>query len=340
MALRKVNLENFTTFSNLDMKLNDGINVFIGENGTGKTHIMKVLYAACQARKTEVSFADKLVKVFKPDNMKLSRLVNRKSINSAKITVSYDNPNNINNVSKLSLEFTNDTKKWDGKVSGEENWEKICKDIISTYIPAKDILANSNNFLAAYNNSVIDFDETYKDIISSATANIPKGSDTRNKKKYLNILKNITTGEVAVSNERFYLKSESQSNLEFHLISEGWRKLALLWQLINNGTLDKGTILFWDEPETNVNPIVIKALVDILLELQKDGVQIFISTHDYIFAKYLEVRATNDNDIAYYSLYKNEKNDIECEKCRQFIDLEKNPIIKAYDNLLDEIMNK
>ena len=47
MALTRLELENFTAFESLDLELSPGINVFVGANGTGKTHILKVCYAAC-----------------------------------------------------------------------------------------------------------------------------------------------------------------------------------------------------------------------------------------------------------------------------------------------------
>ena len=48
MAITRLQLENFTAFESLDMELSPGINVLVGANGTGKTHIMKVCYAACE----------------------------------------------------------------------------------------------------------------------------------------------------------------------------------------------------------------------------------------------------------------------------------------------------
>ena len=39
--LTHVRLERFTAFEQLDIELNSGINVFIGANGTGKTHLLK-----------------------------------------------------------------------------------------------------------------------------------------------------------------------------------------------------------------------------------------------------------------------------------------------------------
>ena len=54
--------------------------------------------------------------------------------------------------------------------------------------------------------------------------------------------------------------------------------------------MEKGSVLFWDDPEANINPKYISVIAELLLELQRDGVHIVISTHDYMLAKYFEVR--------------------------------------------------
>ncbi len=43
---QKLALKNFTAFSDVELEFVPGVNAFIGENGTGKTHILKALYAA------------------------------------------------------------------------------------------------------------------------------------------------------------------------------------------------------------------------------------------------------------------------------------------------------
>ena len=45
MAIKSIKLENFTVFENISCDFSLGLNMFIGENGTGKTHLLKVLYA-------------------------------------------------------------------------------------------------------------------------------------------------------------------------------------------------------------------------------------------------------------------------------------------------------
>ena len=48
----------------------------------------------------------------------------------------------------------------------------------------------------------------------------------------------------------------------------------------------------------------IPVLAELLLMLEREGVQIFVSTHDYFFSKYLEVKRRKDSDVRYISLYK------------------------------------
>ena len=107
--------------------------------------------------------------------------------------------------------------------------------------------------------------------------------------------------------DRFYLKPGTQAKLEFNLVAEGLRKIALLWQLIKNGTLEKGSVLFWDEPEANINPKYIPVLAELLIMLESEGVQIFVSTHDYFLSKYIEVKRSKESEVQYISLYKDDE---------------------------------
>ena len=47
MPLTKIAAENFTVFEDIKIPFCEGLNVLVGENGVGKTHIMKLAYAAC-----------------------------------------------------------------------------------------------------------------------------------------------------------------------------------------------------------------------------------------------------------------------------------------------------
>lgn len=41
MKIKRIKFQNYTVFEDQQMEFSPGINVIIGENGTGKTHLMK-----------------------------------------------------------------------------------------------------------------------------------------------------------------------------------------------------------------------------------------------------------------------------------------------------------
>lgn len=78
--------------------------------------------------------------------------------------------------------------------------------------------------------------------------------------------------------DTFYILKKDGRKIDFSLEAEGLRKLGLLWKLIRNGLLEKGSILLWDEPEANLNPELYPLVANILVGLQKNRVQIFVAT--------------------------------------------------------------
>lgn len=331
MPLTKIEAENFTVFKDITIPFGKGLNVLVGENGVGKTHIMKLAYAACKASKHDVSFSQKTTMLFRPDQSSIGRLVNRNKNgnNTAKVLVESD-------AAKIGMTFSTKTRKWDAEIQAEENWEKQMSDMTSVFIPAKEILSNAWNLDAAVKMGNVEFDDTYLDIIAAAKIDISRDVDSASRKKYLDILQKISNGKVALQDDRFYLKSGTQAKLEFNLVAEGLRKIALLWQLIKNGTLEKGSVLFWDEPEANINPKYIPVLAELLIMLESEGVQIFVSTHDYFLSKYIEIKRTEDSNIQYISLYKDETGKIQCETASEFELLEHNTIMDTFRKLYRE----
>lgn len=333
----QIKLENFTVFKDIEIHFDKGINIFIGENGTGKTHILKLLYSACQASNPKVSFSNKIVRTMLPDDFKISRLITRNRGNhNAKVRISAKMDENAF-TKNLTVEFNNKTKKWEAAVKGEATWEKEFSEISSIFIPAKEILSNSFNLTAAVEKDNVRFDDTYIDIINSAKVDISVGRNSAERENRLKAIEKIIDGTVFYDNKKdeFYLK-KGNSRQEFNLVAEGIRKMALLWQLVKNGTLEKGSVLFWDEPEANINPAYLSIIVELLYELQRSGVQIFISTHDYMLAKYFETRKTGDTSLTFHS-FRRDGDIVEYSSAAKFGELKNNLIIESFDKLLDEI---
>ena len=339
MIIKRIKLENYTVFEDLQVEFGPGINVIIGENGTGKTHILKVLYSACQSVDQKTSFAHKLVSTMLPDDYKISRLITRKQGNrNAMIRIVAGEPD-VPQERIITASFHGNTKKWDADVTGESGWEESYTGLSSIFIPAKEILSHSYNLNAASEKNNVRFDDTYLDIINAAKIDISVGRNSTAKDEMLKRIQEITHGKVQydVKRDEFYLMNGS-SKQEFNLVAEGIRKMALLWQLVKNGTLEKGSILFWDEPEANINPSYISIIVEMLLELQRKGVQIFISTHDYMIANYFEVKKNLSDSIVFHSLsHVDSTGELQYEKAYRFADLKNNAIVAAFNKLLDEI---
>lgn len=339
MIIKRIKLENYTVFEDHQIEFDPGINIFIGENGTGKTHLFKVLYSACQCVDQRVSFSHKLVSTMLPDDYKISRLITRKQGNRSALIRIFAGERDVTQERVLSASFHGKTKKWDAEVTGEKGWEESFAQSNSIFIPAKEILSHSYNLNAASEKNNVRFDDTYLDIINAAKFDISVGRNSATKDAMLKRIQEITHGKVLYDGKRdeFYLVNGS-SKQEFNLVAEGVRKMALLWQLVKNGTLENGSILFWDEPESNINPSYISIIVELLLELQRKGVQVFVSTHDYMIASYFEVRKAKNDSIAFHSLSHVGKTcDLIYEKKEKFADLKNNAIVSAFDKLLDEI---
>ncbi|MFN6340333.1 MAG: AAA family ATPase [Cyanobacteriota bacterium] len=332
MTITRIELTRFTAFETLDFHPSAGINVLIGANGTGKTHLMKVAYAACDITKTKQSFGEKLVSSFLPSANALGRLVKRLP-QSSKAKIRISRAENLH----LSIEFSNHIKEPGNpnvKTTGATEWSK--QPIESVFIPVKEMLANAPGFRSLYSRRDVHFESIYDDIISRAYLPILRGAaKTDSQKKLLLLLQRSMAGKVAIKGEEFFLKNQ-RGELEFTLLAEGLRKLGLLWLLIQNGTLTSGSVLFWDEPETNLNPQLFATVVDLLLELHRLGVQIFLTTHDYAVLKEFDLATKDTDQIKYHALYYPEGSDgVVVESHAQPFMLNESPIATAMTSLYD-----
>lgn len=67
--------------------------------------------------------------------------------------------------------------------------------------------------------------------------------------------------------DAFYLHVPGEGQLEMPLVTEGLRKFAMLARLISTGSLfDKGYV-FWDEPEKNLNPKLVRVIAHGIVHL-------------------------------------------------------------------------
>jgi ABC-type ATPase involved in cell division len=328
-VITRIELENFTAFPKLRLNPSSGINVFIGANGTGKTHLLKVAYAACAVAKTKESYADKLLRVFLPHQRQLGRLAHRQvgSIWASAGVVRRDG-------AELRVRFSNHAETAaSASVQGARRWSAV--PIECAYIPVKEMLANAPGFRSLYAEREIHFEEVYADIVDRAYRPLPKGPPSDERRRFMERIRKAIEGRVTMKKEEFFLRSK-QGNLELTLVAEGVRKLALLSLLLQNGTLLSGSVLFWDEPEANLNPNLMRVVVEVLLELQRMGVQVFIATHDYVTLKEFDLQTAPDDHVAYHALWRGEEDGtVRLSTTEDYVAIQPNAIADTFMDLYD-----
>ncbi len=333
--INSISIKNFTAFKTLDVNCTEGINVFIGGNSTGKSHLLKLMYALCAANKPleKELFGDpqryissKLKGVFKPEG-KIGRLCR----NDKKAIIRADF------IFDRSIEFAFSSDMDEVVITENQSYEKYNWE--SVFIPPKEMLSLFDGFSSLYLKRELTIDETYFDLCQAIETPKLKEDHSKHTSNLLEKIKKICEGEfLLVKQKKFFYKPVKGKMLEVELAAEGFRKLGILQRLIENGHILPGATgpLFWDEPESNLNPSLMKQLVIILLDMAREGQQIFLATHDYVVLKWLELLKNKDEQIFFHALYKNDKNEIELSTTDDYLKICPNAIDKAYSDLIDQ----
>jgi len=325
MAIKSIKLENFTVFENIECEFTPGINIFIGENGTGKTHLLKALYAFCNASASDSGLPLELRPLFNSAPL-IKGVLNRKMDKDVKLKTELGGK-----IFDYTLSVSDDKFGYSGRGS------VITGEIFSTFIPAKEMLSISNiTRIDERFNRELAMDKSLINIIKKAQS-MKLDNPSSLAKKLMPKLEAIIGGTVFVkeSDLTFWIRKTTGEEILFAMEAEGIRKFGLLWQLLMNGSLERGTVLFWDEPEANLNPKLIPVLVDVLMELAKNGVQVFLATHEYNLMKYFSVKNRDSDLVSFISLHKTDSG-VACEIEEDYTLLEHNAIVEANIKLLED----
>lgn len=336
MKISTLSAEKFMLFDSIDIDFSTGINIIFGENSTGKTAMLKVLYASSKLMSDSSTKKDdlerillnKMIGIFQPDKSSIGRLVYRhQGVGKTNVSVTFDKN------SKLDFSFS--SKQTNHLTI---NMEKSNNSFTPIFLPPKEIISSTGNFTSLYDDYHIEFDETYYDLCRLLLRPLKKGKNTDEQNAILSQVSEIVNGNVVQRDNHFFLKVNGQGEFEMGLVSEGYRKLSTLTYLILSGSLNKNSILFWDEPETNMNPKMIYHIANALVELSKMGVQIFITTHSYFVQQAFNLIASYSKDNAkakvnFISLYRNDNDNIRYEFGKTLDDIEHNAIMEEFDSL-------
>ena len=293
--LKSLKMKNFTAFPDARLGFARGLNVIVGENGLGKTHLLKLPYAVMAASAEEgrkpkgrqptkallrTRLAEKLVGVFRPEG--LGRLARRRKGHSrCEVKLTFRKPG-------TSIEFSFATQS--GSVIVDD-LPSAWRDRAPVFLPTRELLTIYPGFVSLYETHHLEFDETWRDTCLLLGSPTLKGPRTSAQAELLEPLEEQIGGRVFLEEQsgRFYLHQPGTGNMEMPLVAEGWCKIAMLARLITTGSLYNGGCLFWDEPESNLNPKLIREVARAILRLCQAEIQVFVATHSLFLLREFEV---------------------------------------------------
>ncbi|MBI0533799.1 AAA family ATPase [Sphingomonas sp. TX0522] len=285
--LKSASLSNFTSVPGGEWTFSAGLNVIVGENGLGKSHALKAIYSTLRSLTPEIPtaegggadkpgksqsekrIADELIGTMRPDT--LGRLVKRQQgRNRSEISLRFRDKN-------LDIDFgfaTNSRSQVDITRMPTGHLAKT-----PVFIPTRELITLCPWFVSLYDSYSVPFEKTWRDTVSLLGAPSLRGPRESKIRDFLLPIEDALGGKVEVdAHGRFFLKVNG-GRMEASLVAEGLRKFAMLARLISTGVLLEQGYLFWDEPETNLNPKLIKVLAGVVVGLADQGIQVFIATH-------------------------------------------------------------
>lgn len=325
-----IQIENFTAFGNLDIPFSPRINVIIGSNGTGKTHLLKAIYALAIAsqpasavegseKDANPQLTNKLLRVFSPGESRIGALRARGAPGRARLCLQGSDD------TRVALSFSANSKGV--QLEGDARSEVQSRPV---FIPTKEVLSLVRAMQdATHDRATVEmiFDDTYLDL-AELLAN-PGFEDEAASLAEDPRLSNIVRELVSLVGGRYRWANEGGFQFEpgkyeeradpdrsraktaqmyqdstvlrfVHrgrepfssgMTAEGYRKIGVLHRLLCNGSINPGStgVLLWDEPEANLNPALMKEVVQVLLELSRNGQQIILATHDYVLLKWFDL---------------------------------------------------
>jgi hypothetical protein len=343
--LKTLTLKNFTAFADAEFEFCPGLNVVVGQNGTGKTKLLKAAYLLIRAwpdlmrnprpltrKRAEEYFSQRVMDLFQP--ITLANLIRQGSPGPCRIagevtgilpTVSgLPAAEQEELLAQFPFGCLTEPLHWDLAIQSEQDVTltatnvKLDAAIIpdtaaintnvqkSLFLPTKEIVSMFEGLIALFERYEIKLDATYRDL--AVAMNGPALSQPP--RLLVGVLKELEKqlgGRLELNKGRLIFIGHDGSRTEGPLMAEGFAKLATLLFLFHRGIIsEKGETLFWDEPESNLNPTYIRMAVSALVSLAKDGLQVVIATHNLFLLREIEVlcRQSEYRDVSqcYFAL--------------------------------------
>lgn len=309
--INKVVIKNFGTLTNIKWQNLGRINLVVGENGSGKSFLLKALYSTMRTieeykrgddRRTESEIlSEKLYWTFQTE--RIGDLVSKTSTDSLSCEITH-------NDKEFQYRFGKDTTKIIQSLRNQTS----PRASNSIFLPSKEVLSIYHLILESREkDKLFGFDDTYLDLVRALAIPRKGGKNYAEFADSRKALEAILDGKVEYdeSTQRWQFKKGNQK-FAIGVTAEGIKKIAILDSLLANRYLDTESIIFIDEPESALHPAAISKLLDIIYVLADGGIQFFLASHSYFVIKKLHLIARQKNiSIPFISLHSNHNGEVE-----------------------------
>ena len=326
--LKTLHIRQFTVFQDARFDFSPGLNVIVGDNGTGKTHVLKLGYLFCRAwpdmtvkrpgvnaQRAEVYLEERLAGLFRVSE--LSALVRNGQNSGARLVaeVSGHIPTlqmRTSSEPPLMPPSSTENMPWDIQIQRTNDAEGTLKASVvpnvvpdkaavnaflpqQVFVPSKEIVSLFKGLIGLFDKyREFPLDETYLDLAKAMSTLEPRKPSPLLSDVMKRIQK-LLGGELKLDKGELVFEHADGSRLESQLMAEGHRKLAMLIYLLRYDVIERGSTIFWDEPEANLNPSAVKLLAEALFELTELGVQVILATHSLFLLREFEILQTHTN---------------------------------------------
>lgn len=313
--LKTLSIKNFTVFSDVTLAFSPGLNVIVGENGTGKTHVLKLGYLFCKAwpdltakrlavtqERAQVYLAERLAGLFQVGDLAALVRGGGSSVAALQAEVSGHIPTVQIGMSSVSP-GSPENMPWTVRLQAQGQKIELTATLVpeaaarnaflpqQVLVPSKEIVSLFKGLVGLFDKyREFPLDVSYRDL-AVAMSTLELQSAPLLEAEVLEPMRRLLGGGLKLEGGDLFFQRADGARLEVVLMAEGHRKLALLIYLLSHGVLEKGSTLFWDEPEANLNPAALRMLAGALHLLAQVGLQVVVATHSYFLMKELDLLA-------------------------------------------------